>query len=151
MRDNVREMIQRHHIRYELLPYYILLDVRGEGAPYIKRRVQAGYDVDLYGVGDHGEQRFDIGGAEMHAILEYLNEVAQEILPDLSDSCFVEITPFETSLTVDPRHQFQAHACLRLRVMHLGALDRQAGRAEEKALEQIRSGLQLLGVSSGAR
>jgi len=51
---HARELFLRHHTRYEVSRYLVLLDVRTFGVPPSQRRIHAGFDVDLYGSGfDH--------------------------------------------------------------------------------------------------
>jgi hypothetical protein len=45
---NVREIIEQHHGFYEVAPYYVVVEDRTQGHP-TSRRVQAGFDVDIYG------------------------------------------------------------------------------------------------------
>jgi hypothetical protein len=50
MSDNLRSLIKEHHAFYEVLPYYVLLEERHGSFSAVTRSVQAGFDVDIYGV-----------------------------------------------------------------------------------------------------
>ena len=47
---DVQEVLEQHHARYEVQPYYVILDQRPAGVPPIEQKVQSGFDVNLYGV-----------------------------------------------------------------------------------------------------
>ena len=49
LEQTVREIAQRYHVYYEVRPYYVVVDQRPAGAPPIEQKVQAGFDVNLYG------------------------------------------------------------------------------------------------------
>src|SRR5260370_42612483 len=63
-RDHTRELFIRHHSRYEVSPYFVVLDVRTFGVPPSRRRIHSGFNLDLYGRGpDHGSAlSFQNGG-----------------------------------------------------------------------------------------
>ncbi len=50
MSDNLRSLIREHHAFYEVLPYYVLLEKRHGSVPATTQRVQAGFDIDIYGM-----------------------------------------------------------------------------------------------------
>jgi hypothetical protein len=45
---DIHDVLERYHVRYEVRPYYVVLDQRPAGAPSVERRIQAGFNVDLY-------------------------------------------------------------------------------------------------------
>jgi hypothetical protein len=49
MPDDIRSLIKEHHAFYEVLPYYVVLEERHGSLPATTRRVQAGFDIDIYG------------------------------------------------------------------------------------------------------
>ena len=48
--ENVREIIESHHCFCEVSMYYIVSEDRTVGRPVSVRRIQAGFEVDIYGV-----------------------------------------------------------------------------------------------------
>ena len=50
MSKNIRQVIEKHRPFYEVVPYYVLLE-EGHGTPAVKtRRIQAGFNVNVYGM-----------------------------------------------------------------------------------------------------
>src|SRR5262249_26309776 len=79
-REKLREFLLQHGARYEVSPYYVLLDVRTFGVPPVQRKVQAGFDLDLYATGaGHGSLSFD--DSELEQILQELEEACREAVP----------------------------------------------------------------------
>jgi hypothetical protein len=50
MSDNFHSLIKEHHAFYEVVPYYLLFEERHGSSSARTRRVQAGFDVEIYGV-----------------------------------------------------------------------------------------------------
>jgi hypothetical protein len=50
---NIREFIERHLVSYEVSPHYVVLKDRPAGAAPTSRRIQAGFDSDVYGIKTH--------------------------------------------------------------------------------------------------
>ena len=50
MSKNIRQVIEKHRPFYEVEPYYVFLE-EGHGTPAVKtRRIQAGFNVNVYGM-----------------------------------------------------------------------------------------------------
>ena len=50
MSKNIRQVIEKNRPFYEVVPYYVLLE-EGHGTPAVKtRRIQAGFNVNVYGI-----------------------------------------------------------------------------------------------------
>lgn len=79
MTNSTSALLGRTSIRHEVSPYYILLDERPLGAPPIERRVQRGFDVDLYGSPINGDlHRID---ELLRSTLEDLIAVGEQVVP----------------------------------------------------------------------
>ena len=145
MSDTLRKLVQEHHAFYEVLPYYITLQENQRNSAATTRRIQAGFDVDIYGTETNNELAppgpdYALG----HAACQ---EIAEAISHHHSNSCSIEAIPFPSTVVLDPRKHFQAQGMLRIRISHYGALDQPAGEPEQHALEQIEDRLQSLGVA----
>ena len=149
MPGDLQLQIRKHQVFYEVSPYFVLLDLRNYGRHPMKRRVQAGFDVDLYGTGISHELRLSDGDGQMRLALDDLQQAAQAILPNPSDSCAIQIIPFETTLILDTRNHLQPQALLRIRITHCRGLDQPAGPVEARTLKDVEEKLQALGVQAG--
>src|SRR5216683_2105141 len=109
---DLQSQIRKHQVFYEVSPYFVLLDLRNYGSPAVKRTVQAGFDVDLYGTAISHELSLSDGDGQMRLALDGLRQAAEAILPNPSDSCAIQIIPFETTLILDTRHHLQPQAAV---------------------------------------
>ena len=138
MSDNIHELIEQHHAFYEVLPYYIVQEDRSQGTT---KRIQAGFDVEVYGIKPSHEQH---PGRDYLLGSLVLEKLVERILPQIGESCSVEVTRFSSALIFDPKWQFQQEGMLRIRITHKGLTP--GGEPEEYALKQIRERLQELGL-----
>jgi hypothetical protein len=146
MSENVRAVIERHHGFYEVIPYYILLEERPHGAKATTRRIQAGYDIDVYGIKTSLEPE---AASDYALIYTALKEVVETILPHTSDACLIEVIPFGSTVILDTRRHLQPEGMLRIRITHGRGLDQPAGAPEERALKEVEEQLRVLGVRPG--
>jgi hypothetical protein len=144
MTNDTRELLGRTCIRHQVLPYYILLDERPVGAPPVQRRIQKGFDVDLYGAPRNGELHLDSGYEYLHSTLEDLKTLAEQILPKNANSSEIELIPFDGSLDTDPAQHLKAEVLLRIRISRSGSLDLPAGPPEEQVLHEVTEKLEAL-------
>ena len=147
MSDVIQQLITEHHVYYEVLPYYIVIE-QGHGSPAANtHRVQAGFDIDIYGTRIENElplhsPNYALGYAE-------LQKIAEGTSRHPSTSCSIEVISFGSTILFDTRNHFQPQAMLRIMVSHRGDLDEPSGPADEHALKEIEKQLQRLGVRSG--
>jgi hypothetical protein len=142
---DVHGVVQRHHVRYEVHPYYVVSERRPVGPEPVDQRVQAGFDVDLFGVVDTMQlPRFH--NEEGRAAIEYFEEVAREIQSNVGQGCTIEVIPSIDSLVLDPHENLQPEVMLRIRISHERGLDQPEGPAEEHALAAIRDTLHKLDI-----
>jgi hypothetical protein len=134
---NIRDVLQRHQARYEIHPYYV--------ASPGNRKVQAGFDVDLYGTVETWHLPLD-DSEEGREVLDYFESVAREIQLKVGRHCMVEIIPYSDSLTLDSQHHFRPLAMLRIRISHDRGLDQPGGPAEDQALKVLQETLRELEV-----
>ncbi len=146
MSEDFRSLAQEHHALYEVSPYYVLLDERPVGLPATTRSVQAGFNVDVYGVRteDHEPampppQEYSFGCAE-------LQKLAEKISQHASDSCSLEVIPFISTAIIDSRNHGQVEAMIRIRISHERGLNQSAGPAEQRALQEVERELKSLGI-----
>lgn len=143
-----QEVIERRHASYEVLPYCVIVEERPQGATPTVRRIQAGFDIDVYGMkngdGPGISPDYEVG----HAALQ---SIAATILSHATDGLSVEVIPFTSTVFIDTRQQFEQKVMLRIRITHCRGLDQPAGSAEERALEEAVRELQQLGVRPRGR
>ncbi len=137
-RDNARELFMRYHARYHVSPYF----VRTPG----NRRIQAGFDLDLYGRAANRGSLLSIGSGDFRATLDGLCAACSEVVAHAPESRRIEIIPFNTALVFDAKSHFEPEALVRVRITHSRGRDQPAGASEEKVLAEVIDRLDALGV-----
>jgi hypothetical protein len=145
MSNNVESLVKEHHVFYEVLPYDVLLEERHGSVPPTTRRVQAGFDIDVYGVRTEDDKlaipsphEYALGYAE-------LRKVAQNVSLALSGCCLIEVITFPSTAFLDSRDYARVEGMLRIRISRRG-LDQPAGPEEERALKEVEKQLKNLGI-----
>ena len=148
--DNARELLMRHSARYEVSPYFVMLDVRTFGLPSTQRKIHAGFDLSLYGNGFHDPPMHSIGNGELRATLSELSAACRDVVSQAKEGCMIEIIPFEATLVLDVKRHFEPEALVRIRITHSRGLDQPAGASEEKALAEVMASLDSFGVKKSS-
>ncbi len=147
MPKNIRHLIQEHHAFYEVRPYYVVLE-EGHGTPAVKtRRIQAGFDVDVYGV--HTTEDPTLPGPDYALACASLLDLMKTIALPTTGGCSIEVIPFGSTVFFDTKRHLQPEGMLRVRITNCRGLDQPAGQPEQRALEEIEKELQSLGIGSG--
>lgn len=141
MTVNISSLVKQHHAFYEVLPYYIVVD-----EAYSTRRVQAGFDVDIYG--ESPERKLVIPGPDPDYTLGYfeLQKIAEELSRHATDSCSLEVLEFPATVFFDLRRH-APEALLRIRISHCRGRNEPAGLPEQRALDELEKELKSLGIA----
>jgi len=144
MSEDLREVVNKHHAFYEVLPYCVVLEERHGSPTAITRTIQAGFDVDIYGRNLTNDMAMP--GPDPDYALGYLElkEMTKEILPQ-AGSCSLEVMSFPSRVGLDARNH-AVEAMLRIRIARRD-LDQPAGTAEQQALKEVENQLRGLGVA----
>jgi hypothetical protein len=137
--EHIHELIEQHHAFYEVQPYYIVQEDRTHKAT---TRIQAGFDVDVYGIKPSHEQHPGRDYVLGYVAVEKLVEM---ILLDPEETCSVEVIPFFSTVVLDTKREFQEEGMLRIRITHKNL--QPAGAAEERVLQNVKERLRDLGLS----
>ena len=146
-RARAREIFIRHHVRYEVSPYFIVLEVRRPGATESHRRIQAGYDIDLYGNHFDSVSGLSFANDEPRKTVSDLSAAAQLAAGQPVESSTIEIIPGDAALVLNVKSHLDPEAMVRIRITHSRGLDQPAGVSEEKTLTAVVEKLKSLGVS----
>jgi hypothetical protein len=146
MSGDVREVIKFHHCYSEVSPHYIVTEERPVGGPVSVRRVQAGFDLDIYGVKMSSEPD---PSAEYWLAYTKFKDVVDAVRHESDRSCSIEVIPFGSTIVLDTRNHLQPMTMLRIRVTRNGNIHEPAGTAEQRALKALEAQLSRLGIGSG--
>ena len=139
MSEHIHALIKQHDACYQVLPYYILQE---EPPHRTTKRIQAGFDIDVYGIKPSHEQHPGRDYALGYVALE---KVVETVVPHTGESCSVEVISFPSEVVFDAKRQFQQEGMLRIRITHRGL--QAAGEPEERALKEIKERLRDLGLN----
>jgi len=144
---DISSLVKEHHAFYEVSPYYVLFDERPLGLPATTRSVQAGFNVDVYGV--RTEDNLPAMPSPDEYALGYaaLQKLAKTVSQHTSDSCSVEVIPFPSTAIIDNRNHGLVEAMIRIQISHERGLNQPAGVAEGRALKDVERELKSLGVA----
>ena len=144
MSRNIQELVEEHHVYYEVVPYYVVIEV-GHGSPKMTtHRIQAGFDVDVHGLSNRSELQppapadYSLGYAELKKIVDTVSVNAAH--------CSVELMPFPSTVFLEAGKQFHPGGMIRIRISQNRGLDQPAGLPEHRALQEIEQRLQDLGI-----
>jgi hypothetical protein len=147
MSNDIRSLAKEHHAFYEVSPYYV---VRGDGSgspSSVTRTIQAGFDIDVYGVNTNNTVEVPPPADYELAYLE-LQKMADEVCRHIQDgSCILDIVSFPSTAFFDVQHQGKVEAMIRIRISHCGDLDQSAGLPEQHALQKVEEQLNSLGIA----
>src|SRR5579863_8884906 len=103
MSDNFPSLIKQYHAFYEVSPYYVELEDRPVGLPATTRRVQAGFNIDVYGIRTEDNESmmppphdYALGYAE-------LQKLAATVSQHTEGSCSLAVIPFPSTAIIDTR------------------------------------------------
>jgi hypothetical protein len=115
MTEIVLQLIQEHDpFYYELLPYYVVVeDARGTPAA-TRRRIHAGFEIDIYGAKTSDE----LPPPDSSVALAASQRIVDTVALQTSDSCSIKVIPFPSIAVLDIRKRFQTQAMLRIRISH---------------------------------
>jgi hypothetical protein len=143
MVETPEPLLKKYRVFYEVSPYHVLLE-EAHGSPAPTRQIiQAGFDVDVCGLGNKGVVELPPPG-DYALALALLKEIVDAVAQHAGE-CFIEIISFPSSTFAEARENFRPEAVIRIRISHRG-IDRPVGLPEQHALEELEKQLQGLGV-----
>jgi len=144
MSENVREVIEKHHAFYEVTPYIVVLEDPPHEAQTARRTIQAGFNIDVYGIKASLEPE---PSSDYVLVYRALEKAVETVLPQANNHCLIEVIPFPSTVILDTKRRRQPEGMVRIRITHGRGLDQAAGASEESALKEIEERLHDLGVS----
>jgi len=147
MPENSQSLAAKHHAFYEVLPYYVVVDEGQENAPTTTRRVQSGYEVNIYGVSTRKELAPPTPDSDYAQGYTEVQKIADEISHAAGRQCSIEVIPFASSAFLDAQDQRKVEARIQIRISHLGPLEEPAGQPEQDALKEVESRLEAVGIA----
>jgi len=140
----LQQLVKKYRVFYEVLPYQIVIE-EAHGSPGETRHIiQAGYDVDVYGLSNKDEVElpppddYALGYAE-------LKNIADTVAQHASESS-VEVIDFPSTVFSEAGSNFRSEAVIRIRISHFRGIDQPAGPQEEDALQELERRLQSQGI-----
>ena len=109
MANNVRDLLEEHHAFYEVMPYQIVLQEAHGTRAARTRRIQAGFDVDIYGTKT-------IGDPALPGLSTYYAHTCASLLQlvktiSCSDGCSIEVIPFRSTVFLNTKNHLDPKQC----------------------------------------
>jgi hypothetical protein len=151
MSDSINSLVEEHEAFYEVWPYYVVFERDYAGLAPVTHRVQAGFEVDVYGV--NRSERLAPPGSNPDYALGYdaLKTLAENISQKASDSCCLEVVEFPSTAIFDTRKHDSVEAVLQIIISHGRGLDKPCGPAEQHALDEVEKELAKMGIQRGKK
>ena len=136
-------LVKKYRVFYEVSPYQLLIE-EAHGSPAATRHIiQAGFDVDVYGLNSEGGVKLPPPGDYASGYAR-LKKIADTVAQHASE-CFIEVVPFPSNVFSEARENFQSEAVIRIRISHCHG-DQPVGLPEQHALGELERQLQGLGI-----
>ena len=147
MDKKVRQVIEKHHSFYEVMPYYVVVE-EGHGTPAATtQRIQAGFDVDVYGIRTSDDPWLPKLSPDYALGYAGLLELVKTISSNCTDGCSIEVIPAGSTVILDTKNDLHSESMVRIEITHRRGLEQPAGMPEEQALEEVEKELQSMGVA----
>lgn len=150
MSDKIRSLIEEHHAFYEVLPFYALAEHGSPGRTAGAERVQAGFNVDIYGVRTADDEPVPLPAEEYGLGWEELQKIANSVSEYIDHSCSLEVIPFPAVAIIDGRDG-RVESLHRLRISHRPGTGRSVGVPEQRALNEVEKQLKAMGLAAKER
>lgn len=139
---NVQDLVKKYHAFYEVSPYNILLTEKHGSLPDTNRTIQAGFDVDIYGLNPTkkpeppgADPNYKLACAELRKIAEKVSD------QHTNEFCSLEVIPFSSRFVLGGSSHNEVQGMLRIRISHHRGLDRPADLPEQQALKELEAQL----------
>ena len=145
MSKDLRLLVNEHHAFYEVSPYYLVFKEKPGSLAASSRTIQAGFDVDIFGVNTNREPM--LPGPDYELGYTEVQRLATEISRHATDSCSVEVIAFPDRVALGGPSHSDLEGMLRVRISHHRGLDQPYGLPEEQALKDLEKQLRELGIA----
>ena len=98
MSRDIRRILESHHCFLEISPYYVVTEDSPPGGAVSVRKVQAGFNLDIYGV---KMSREPDPPAEYWLVYNRLKEVADVVRRENNRACSIEVIPYGSTIVLD--------------------------------------------------
>ena len=144
MSKDLQSLIAEHHAFYEVSPYYLVLKDNPGHASSTSRTIQAGFDLDLFGLNSDSESL--LPGPDYALASAEVRRLVETVASRTSNSCSVEVISFPERIVLGGSSHMEPEGMLRIRISHHRGLDQPYGKAEEQALRDLEEQLKKLGI-----
>ena len=146
MSKDFLELVKEYQAFYEVLPYNIVLTEKRWNLRAANRTIQAGFDVDIYGLNPKKElappgpdPNYKLGYVELQKIAEKVSH------QHTKEFCSLEVLPLSSKIVLGGSSHTEILGMLRIRISHHRGLDRPADLPEQQALKELEAQLRGLG------
>jgi hypothetical protein len=151
LHEDLRDLAERHKVVFEVHPVHAVAD---------GKRVQIGFDVQLYGthseaVLEHREPMPEPGCPRCQEVWNHLQELARAVLPPADRESDYRIDGYSGALSFDRKRRARSgfdrpDVELVIEVRHRESYNRPADACEARCVQDMIAALRHLGVQEGS-
>ena len=134
---DTRELVERFHVCWDVWPEYTFIN-------HEKRQI--GFELDLSGTHEGGEQHPEPGCDQCLEIYQALVRIAEDVLPPEDEVTTCQFETYDQGIHYSPRHGNRPEVVLRIRIVHRQAFERPVEAAQVRYLENLQQRLQEWGI-----
>lgn len=135
--QDIRELVERFHVCRDVWPEYTYIN-------HEKRQI--GFELDLSGSHEGGEEHPEPGCEKYLEIYQALVRIADEVLPSADKDATYHLEPYDQGIHYSPQRGNRPEVILRMRILHREAFDRPVDAAEFQYMEILQRRLEEWGI-----
>jgi hypothetical protein len=134
---DTRELVERFHVCWDVWPEYTFIN-------HEKRQI--GFELDLSGTHERGEEHPEPGCEKCLEIYQALVRIAEAVLPSANQDTTHQFEPYDQGIHYSPRRGNRPEVVLRIRIIHRKAFRRPVDDAQLQYLEDLQRRLEEWGI-----
>jgi hypothetical protein len=134
---DTREPVERFHVCWGVWPEHTFIN-------HEKRQI--GFELDLSGRHEDGEEHPEPGCEKCRKIYQVQVRIAEDVLPPADKDTTCQFEPYDQGICYSPRHGNLPEVVLRIRIVHRKAFERSADAPLLRYLEILQRRLEERGI-----
>ncbi|MGA8182413.1 MAG: hypothetical protein WB819_02090 [Terriglobia bacterium] len=135
--QDIRDLVERFHVCRDVWPEYTFIN-------HEKRQI--GFELDLSGSHEGGEEHPEPGSEKYLEIYQALVRIAEEVLPSADKDATYHLEPYDQGIHYSPQRGNRPEVILRMRILHREAFERPVDAAEFQYMEILQRRLEEWGI-----
>lgn len=126
--------------------FRVCSDVWPEYAFVRHEKRQIGFQIELSGTHENGQEHTEPGCEKCQEVYSALVRIAETVLPRENDECTYQLEPYDQGLRYTTRHGNRPEITLTIRILHRKGFDHPVDASEVNYLNETQQRLEELGA-----